>query len=243
MNTKRILSGFVISLFFFLNGLAQTADEIIQKNIDATGGKSNWETIKTMKVTGYVGMGGMDFAITQYTKAPDKSLLEIIIQGMTMKQGYDGTTGWMINPMMGSKKPENVDDETAIEFKERGNIGGRLMNYKDEGTTAELLGKEDLEGTEVFKIKLTEKSGKVINYFFDTKNYMVLKEKQIVKRNGKEYNTETTMSNYKTVNNVQMPYTMEINTEGSQIGSQTVTLDKIEMNVDIDDNIFKMPAE
>ena len=117
------------------------------------------------------------------------------------------------------------------------------MNYKDEGTTAELLGKEDLEGTEVFKIKLTEKSGKVINYFFDTKNYMVLKEKQIVKRNGKEYNTETTMSNYKTVNNVQMPYTMEINTEGSQIGSQTVTLDKIEMNVDIDDNIFKMPAE
>jgi outer membrane lipoprotein-sorting protein len=36
---------------------------------------------------------------------------------------------------------------------------------------------------------------------------------------------------------------MEINTEGSQIGSQTVTLDKIEMNVDIDDNIFKMPAE
>jgi hypothetical protein len=144
---------------------------------------------------------------------------------------------------MGSKKPEKVDDETAIEFKERGNIGGRLMNYKDEGTTAELLGKEDLEGTEVFKIKLTEKSGKVINYFFDTKNYMVLKEKQIVKRNGKEYNTETTMSNYKTVNNVQMPYTMEINTEGSQIGSQTVTLDKIEMNVDIDDNIFKMPAE
>jgi len=243
MNAKRILSGFIISLFLFLNGLAQTADEIIQKNIDATGGKSNWETIKTMKVTGYLGMGGMDFAITQYTKAPDKSFLEIIVQGMTMKQGYDGTMGWMINPMMGSKKPEKVDDETAAEFKERGNIGGRLMTYKDEGSTAELSGKEDLEGTEVFKIKITEKSGKVYNYYFDTKNYLILKETRIVKRNGKEYNTETTMSNYKTVNNIQMPFTMEINTAESQMGSQTLTIDKVEMNIDIDENIFKMPAE
>ena len=243
MNAKRILSGFIISLFLFINGLAQTADEIIQKNIDATGGKSNWETIKTMKVTGYLGMGGMDFAITQYTKAPDKSFLEIIVQGMTMKQGYDGTMGWMINPMMGSKKPEKVDDETAAEFKERGNIGGRLMTYKDEGSTAELSGKEDLEGTEVFKIKITEKSGKVYNYYFDTKNYLILKETRIVKRNGKEYNTETTMSNYKTVNNIQMPFTMEINTAESQMGSQTLTIDKVEMNIDIDENIFKMPAE
>ena len=57
MNTNRVLSGIIISLFFFLNGLAQTADEIIQKHIDATGGKSNWETIKTYKATGFVGMG------------------------------------------------------------------------------------------------------------------------------------------------------------------------------------------
>ena len=243
MNAKLFKLCVLFFLFISLNAFSQTVDEIIQKNIDATGGKTNWDALTSMKSTGYASIMGMDFAFTEYVKKPNLSLLEIIIQGMTMKQGYDGTNGWMINPMMGSKKPEKVDDETSKEFKDRANIGGKFLTYKDDGSKAELAGKEDMDGTEVYKIKLTEKDGKVINYYLDTKSYMILKESQTIKRNGKEFKTETMLSNYKTVNGVLKPYTLEVNTSGSEMGSQNVSIDKIEMNVEIDEAIFKMPTE
>src|ERR1035438_9097749 len=69
---------------------SQDAEEIVNKYIHAIGGLENIQAIKTIKLTGKVTAGGMDIPFTQTCKRPQMVLMESTIQGMTMKQAFDG---------------------------------------------------------------------------------------------------------------------------------------------------------
>jgi len=213
------------------------------KYTDAVGGRSNWDAVKTIKFTGYATMMGMDIPYTQYIKRPGMWLIEFHVQGMKIIQGYDGTSGWMINPMMGSKKASKTDEETTKIFIANSLIGGKLLNIKEMGYTLELAGKEDMEGTEVYKINLTDKDGVVSNYYIDTGNYLIVKTVSKVTRMGMEIITENSYKNYKKVNDVMISFLCDQKLTGTQNDTQKITIDKVEINKDIDDKIFVMPVE
>src|ERR1035441_4034360 len=90
---------------------SQDAEEIVNKYIHAIGGLENIQAIKTIKLTGKVTAGGMDIPFTQTCKRPQMVLMESTIQGMTMKQAFDGIQGWTINPFMGKKDPDVMRSE------------------------------------------------------------------------------------------------------------------------------------
>ena len=245
MNNKsvKLVLSIIFVLFFFANSFAQTVDEIIEKHIDAIGGRSKLDSIKSQKVTGFMNMQGMDIPITVYSKNNEMILVEIYVQGMKIIQGYDGKMGWMINPMQGSKKPEKMDDETAKSLKEEADLGGKLLKYKEKGYTAELIGKEDMEGTDVYNVKMTDNDGETTNYLIDAGSYLILKSKAKRKVMGKMVENETIFGNYKKIDGMMMPLLIESKVAGMEMASQKVLIDKVEFNVNLDDEIFKMPAE
>jgi hypothetical protein len=118
---------------------------------------------------------------------------------------------------------------------------GPLTNYKEKGSTVELIGKEDMEGTEVFKIMLTKKNKDVVYYYIDASTFLILKETSKVKFQDKEIEAETYYSNYKTINGITLATTSE-QKSGGQLQEQ-ITMDKIEFDVPMDDALFAMPAE
>ena len=240
--TKLFFSIFLV-MFFFANCYSQTVDEIIDKHFDAIGGKGKIDSVKSEKVTGFMSMQGMDIPITVYSKNNEMLLIEVYVQGMKILQGYDGKIGWSINPMTGSKKPEKMDDETSKNFKEQADLGGKMMRYKEKGYTAELIGKEDMEGTEVFNIKMTDKDGETTNYYIDANNYLILKTKGKRKAMGKTVDGETIYGNFKKIDGIMMPLLIESKIAGMDMGSQKITIDKVEVNAKIEDEIFKMPVE
>ena len=243
MKIRKILLAFVLSLVFCSNGFSQTAEEIVAKYIDAVGGKAQWDKFNTEKITGKLSVSNMDFDFISSSKRPNSNYTEVTVQGMKILQGYDGDIGWTVNPMTGSSKAQKMDDDELKSMRDRGIIGGELMNYKELGSSVELVGKEDLEGTEVFNIKLTDKEGQIMNFFIDANNYLLLKRNSKLIRAGKELKSETYFSNYKQVEGVTAAYTIEAKLAGESSQSQKILIDKIEFNVDIDDNIFKMPAD
>jgi hypothetical protein len=243
MKNKIIYLVVFISLIFSVNSYSQTIEDVLSKYTDAIGGRSSWDSVKTIKFTGYSTLMGMDIPYTQYVKRPGLWLIEIQVQGMKIVQGYDGTNGWMLNPMMGSKKAEKTDDATTKSYRTNSLIGGKLMNIKEMGYTVELEGKEDLDGKEVFKIKLTDKDGDVTTYFIDASSFLIIKNIAKVTRMGNEIISETTYSNYTKVNNVLIAFLSDQKLTGAQYDSQKITVDKVEINTNIDDKIFKMPAE
>jgi len=183
---------------------------------------------------------GADIPLTQVIKRDNKIRVEMSFQGQTMVQAYDGSDGWFISPFSGKNEPEKMTSEQTKQMKEGADIEGRLCNYKDKGYTAELMGKDDLEGTDTYKIKLTSKEGDVSYFWIDAQSYLLLKESSKRKFKEKEVQTNSLFSNYQLIDGVEFPMAREIKSE-SREGSQKVTYTKIETNIDVDDSVFTMP--
>jgi hypothetical protein len=156
-------------------------------------------------------------------------------------QAYDGTSFWSINPFTGSSEPQKGSEDEVREAKDDADLDGELVDYKAKGNTVELVGKEDFEGTSVYKLKVTAKNGDVGYYFLDAGSFLSLKEAAKRKIQGTEVEIESLPSDYKAVNGVMMAHSLEQKVNGKTAAQ--MTFDKIEANTKIDDSIFKMPAK
>lgn len=221
--------------------LSQNADEIVNKYINAIGGLNKIQAVKTLKFSGKTTVSGMDIPFTQTYKRPLMMMSEITIQGMVVKQAYDGTKGWYINPLMGKKDPDLMPKDAEKATIKQADFDGEIVNYKDKGNTIELVGKEDLEGSSVFNVKLTAKDSSTSNYYFDADSYLLIKETDKIKFDTKEVTSEILLSDYKPVDGVMRPYAMEVKSPDNPMGSMKIILDKVETNFPLEDSFFKMP--
>src|SRR6185503_21110682 len=119
------------------------------------------------------------------------------------------------------------------EDKEERDITGPLFNYKEKGNKVELVGKEELEGTDAYKLKITRPSGDVSYQYIDAGNYLLLKETSKQKFQDKEVESESLMSNYKMVDGFNFPFTIEMRQVGESTG-QILTVENIEVNPKVD---------
>ncbi len=220
---------------------AQTVDDIIAKNVQARGGLGKIKSVQTIRSTGTMSMGGgMEAPGMMIQKRPDMARLEFTVQGLTAVQAYDGKTAWQIMPFMGKKDPEvmSADDEKDIE--ENADIDGPLVDYKSKGNKVELLGKEKVEGTDAYKLKITLKNGDVITDYLDADSFLEIKQETKRMIRGSEQDVESSLGDYKEVNGLMFPFAMENGIKGSQ-EKEKLTISKIELNVPVDDSVFKMP--
>ena len=216
-------------------------DEIIARNFAAMGGIDKLKAVSSIRMTGKMLVGpGMEAPIVIETKRPKSLRVDISIQGMTIVQAFDGTAGWMLNPMSGRSTAEALPSEMTKMVEEQADMDGPLMDYKAKGHTAELVGKETAEGTECYKIKLTEKDGDITWYYFDTETFLGVKQDAKRTLRGGEVETETIIGGWKDVAGVMYPHSIDAGQKGSP-QRQKMTVEKIDVNVPIDDARFKMP--
>lgn len=221
---------------------AQTADELIEKNLQATGGRQKIEAVKAIRMTGkMVAPQGMEIPMTMEYKEPGKLRSEATFQGMTMVQAFDGKDGWMINPMMGKKDPEKMSADDIKQAEEQLDSFNLLTKYKEKGHTIEYVGKEDIEGTPAYKLKLTRKNGDVSYIYLDSESYLMVKMNGKTKVQGQEIESDTTLGDYKAVDGVLYPHSIESQLKGMP-GKMVITFSKIEVNPVLDDSRFAMPA-
>lgn len=220
---------------------AQSVDDVIAKAFVAQGGIEKMKAVQSVRMTGKMAMGpGMEAPITIEIKRPRSLRVEISIQGMTIVQAYDGTTGWMLNPMSGRTTPEALPSEMIKMVDEQADMDGPLMDYRAKGHTAELLGKETAEGTECYKVRLTEKDGDVSIFYFDTESFLGVKQETRRTIRGSEVDSETIVSDWKLVDGVMYPFSIDSGQKGAP-ARQKMTIAKIETNVALDDARFQMP--
>jgi hypothetical protein len=238
----RYLSTLLLALTFLsFQASAQNVDEIINKYVQAMGGKDKLKNLKTLKVTGKMEFGpGMSIPFNVYIKNKQAFRFDMTLQGLTTVQVVQGDSGYYISPFEGKKDAEKMPEDMVKESKDQVDVAGPLVDYKDKGNTVELLGKEDMEGTDTYKLKLTEKSGDVSYIYLDAQTYYQLKETQKYKMEDKEVESEVLFSNYKTVDGITFPYTMETRQVGESRG-QVMNYETIEVNGKIDESLFKWP--
>jgi outer membrane lipoprotein-sorting protein len=223
---------------------AQTADELIEKNLQATGGRQKLEAVKSVRMTGkmLVPQGqGLEIPITMEYKEPDKLRTEATVQGMTAIQALNGKEGWMVNPFMGKKDPEKMSADDVKRTEDQLDSFDLLSKYKEKGHTIEYVGKEDIEGTPAYKLKLTKKNGDVSYLYLDAESSLLVKITGKTKMQGQELESDTALGDYKAVDGVLYPFSIESQAKGMP-GKMVMTFSKIEVNPTLDDSRFAMPA-
>ena len=232
----------IIALAILIPGLwAQTADDIIAKNIQARGGMDKLKAVKSIKTTATMTMGpGMEAPGVMVQKRPEMARLEFTIQGLTAVQAYDGSKAWQIMPFMGKKDAELMSADEAKEMEETADLDGPLVDYKAKGNSVELLGKEKVEGTDAYKLKVTLKNGDVQTQYIDADSFLEIKEETSRTVRGTERDVESSIGDYKEVDGIIFPFAVESGVKGTD-QKQKITISKIELNVPADDAMFKMP--
>ncbi|TNE73371.1 outer membrane lipoprotein-sorting protein [bacterium] len=246
---KKLLS-LCLVIFAVTSLNAQTADEIINNYFENTGGKEAWLNLKGIKMNAKVNQGGLEIPLEIYQMADGRQLTKITFQGLTIKQGvFDGTTLWNTN--FQTMKAEKADAEaTAMMAQESQDFPDALVNYVARGYTAELIGKETIDGTETFKVKLTKKpltiDGQQVDninyYYFESENFVpILVETTVKQGPQKGAISQTKMSEYQEVGGLYFPFALEQGIKG--VGTAPLKIDAIVLNPELPASEFAFPEQ
>lgn len=228
-------------LFLLLGGTlvtanAQTADEVVTKHIEALGGKEKLLTLKTLVREGALNYQGMEIPLVLSAEQSKGFRMEINVMGTKGYQVVTPTAGWQYMPFQGSTSVEDMKEDEVKESQDDLDIQGELLDYATKGHKVELAGKEKMDGAECFKLKFTDKNGRVKQIFIDASTYYINKVIATSKAGGEEKTSELGYSNYKkTTDGFIIAHTLT-RPEGE------VNFEKISTNTTIPEDAFK-PAK
>lgn len=234
---------FTLAAIVLAGNALQAQDMSLDKILDAhfkAVGQKNILKLKSMVLTGKIVQMGAEMPFKIIQKRPAKFYFEAEIQGDKMKQGYDGKNGWMVAPMMGSSDPIDMTGPQLRILEEQADIDGYLWNWKDRGFKLEMAGKEDVQGSMAYHLKLTNDAGDVSDYWLDTDKYLIVKTKRMVPMQGQEMAQESLMSDYSSMNGIMMPHSIENRMNGQTMS--TIVVDEFKFDEKIDDAMFSKPG-
>jgi outer membrane lipoprotein-sorting protein len=218
---------------------AQDLQSILDKHFKAIGQEKILK-VKTQVSSGTIIQMGMELPFKSITKRPNKAFTEMDFQGARVVMAYDGENGWAIQPWTGSEEPIDLAGPELGPMKELSDLDGNLWNYKEKGHQLELVGTEDLNGTEVYILKNIRQDGNIFHYYLDSEKSIVLKMKYNLTVNGQVTELVALMSNFQDVDGYLMPFTTEQSFDGQ--AGMTLQFNEVKFNEDIDDAIFIKPV-
>jgi bifunctional DNA-binding transcriptional regulator/antitoxin component of YhaV-PrlF toxin-antitoxin module len=198
-------------------------------------------SIQTVRTRAQMLIFGFRASMSEEKRRPNEVRETLGLQGMQQVQAYDGKSAWQVNPFEGRKDPELLSADDSKSLIEDADIEGQLVDYKQQGSTAELLGHDSVEGTDCYKIKLTLKNGDIFIYYLDTDSALELKrESQSLIRGAVRYREEV-YGDYEQVNGIYFPFAIDSSEKGSPDHIK-ITVEKMEVNVPLANDLFTAPV-
>lgn len=236
-----ILFGLLILLLVLVQfSSAQTADEIIDKYINARGGKDKLLSVKSILMEGRREMMGTEVQVKVIKEQDKLSRTEF---EMSSTNGYLLVTdkeAFSFLPMR-SPGPEKLSGQAAEALKTELDIAGPLVNYQAKGHKIEMMGKDSVAGNLCYKIKLTSRAGKEIIYWIDADSYLISQSSTKGVGSGKGADDEaiiTLYKDYRPEEGILFPHTMETKSNAGRGGGGT-SFEKIIINQPVNPKMYK----
>jgi outer membrane lipoprotein-sorting protein len=154
--------------------------------------------------------------------------------------GFDGNTVWILNPFVNSE-PQQITGPQAEVAKQDADFDSILLDYKAKGHKIELVGTEPIDGKPAYHLKITKKNGLVQDYYLDAATGLERRTSSTIEQGANKTVITTDLSDYRKVDGLTMPFKMVQSVDGKPIAE--VTISSWEVNVPMDDSLFKMPSK
>lgn len=213
-----------------------TAQQVIDKYLNASGGAAELKKVNSVLSTGTMGVQGMSLAVSKKEMAPNMQVMEVNMNGQVMmKQLYNGTTGYRMQ--MGNKQDLTADE--ASEMKNQKGIFPQLY-YFDGSYKLENAGIEKVDGKDAYKLNVTDASGNKSTEYYDVNSGLLVRLDKTVKAQGQEVSQTIVFSDYRKTGNVLLPFKNTLTVQ-TPAGSQDIeiTLTDIKVNQGVTAADFK----
>ena len=218
-----------------------TVGTLLDGYVRARGGLERFEGIQTLRMTAKASAGPDRKArVMREIKHPGLIRTEFTFQGITSIYACDGEQGWYVAPLSGVIDPEVMSKEGTQRAIEQAAIGGPLVEWQAKGHTVDLLGKETIDGRDVFKLKVTLTSGTVRYEFLDAESLLLKRTVSSRNYHDRTIEVETTYSDFRAVDGVVFPHLITIGAKGQPLVLEVV-VETIELNPPLDDSRFTVP--
>ena len=261
---------------------ALSAAQIVEKNVAARGGLQAWRAVESMTLTGKMGAGGnkratlslpmqvrpnaegplqgvrqrpvdeVQLPFVMDLARPHKQRFELVFNGQTAIQVYDGTHGWKLRPFLNRNDVEPFTSEEMKIASSQDDLGGPLVDYQAKGTKIELVGTEKVEDRNTYKVRLTTKDGNSRLVWIDTQNFLETKiEGQPRRLDGTNHPVEVYYRDYRQVSGLMIPFVLETHVlpvtvtatglRDTPVPVEKITLEKVVVNPKFGDSVFAKP--
>ena len=173
-------------------------------------------------------------------KRPRDNRLEIRFQGDTAVQVYDGRNGWKLRPFLGRHEVEPFNDEELRQASQQGDLDGLLIDASAKGNTLELMGTEQVEGRDAYRIKVTTRAGSVRQVWVDTETNLEVRIDGTRTLDGKPRRVFTSFRDWRPEEGLLFAHTLETTVEGI-VGSEKIKVERVTVNPELADSRFGKP--
>ncbi len=201
-----------------------TAQKVIDRYLEAIGGRKRLGKVKNLTIRMTTELQGMPIDAVTHQQAPDKFSMTMTMNGMpVMKQIYDGERG-VLNAM---QQKREMEGESLEHMKEVSRINPELK-FEELGYRLELTGRETINGTDCYRVKITSPSGLESTEYFSVETGFRTR-RVVVSGENTQVND---YADYREVNGIYYPFEMT-----TSLGPQT-----LKMKVQEVDNKTKIDA-
>jgi outer membrane lipoprotein-sorting protein len=215
--------------------------------VSARGGLEAWQAVSTLALAGTLYSGKQDNAtlpIVVKLKRPNKSRLEIDVQGHRMVQAFDGKNGWKMRRFQGQDivAPYGPDDLASAHAWERV-ASPPLIDHAREVMRVKLDGTEAVDGAPAYRLTLVRSDRSEQHVWVDAKSFLdVMYDDNLRRDNGEVLTIATHYRDYRTVDGVKVPTSIEVVAGGAQ-GSRKMVFKDVAINPSLADAVFSRPPD
>jgi hypothetical protein len=179
--------------------------------------------------------------VTYEIKRPGLFRLEFSSQGTKSVFAHDGETGWQVAPLQGLFEPQPTTPETDQGFgADERDIEGPLVDWREKGHVVELVGREMLEGGEVFKLEVTLNDGSIRYDYIDVESRHIVRSDLPRMVRGEDVVLVDIFSDFREVGGLVFPHLIETHVKDRPEVIR-IAVEKIELDPDLDDARFQFP--
>ncbi len=230
----------ILAVMFTVSLSAQTAEEIIEKSLQAMGGIEFLSNITSLYTEGDIDVMGMIGTMKTTTLNGKGMRQDMDIMGSIISTCYTDSAGWSMNPMMGSYAAETMPEQEYNSGRDQIYIEGHFLNYEKNGSTAKYLGTETVSGVDAHKVEITKPDSTSALYYFDPETYFLIYTIQQVDMQGMIVDNAMTFTDYRDVEGYFTPFKISMDIAGGQF-YMTITYKNVELNKPVDETIFDKP--
>jgi len=218
-----------------------SVDALMDKYIEATGGKEAWAKMKTMSTTGELDIpaSGIKGKMQSFLGEDGKSYSEIDLGGMGKAiEGSDGETVWSSEPGQGPRILTGEERDLRLTMAKLGNP----LDWKKIFGKINVVGVEKVNDKDAYKVEgVTEVGAVPLTQFFDVESGLVTRMDITVDSPAGKIPMEMYPSDYREVGGLKFPY------KSRRLMMQSIemveTTSKIEVNPEIAKDRFELPDD